>query len=243
MLLTRHWCLQTRSGNTFSPWAPGTMPRTIMPLDAASFDFESLVMDAVAKESDLDDDDTEGYNLDPATPPVLSPHLSQLPPWSPFSSPTPLSPVPDEFIQLPQSGPSSASAPVPSLPLGTLSTPIVPAQPQFPRAPREGPKYTHGSTEDIRRKKRGKAKRAVKRLQEQRAAPYGLYVVKPALLNRHARPATAVTTGFDTTKLGATKNGWTGTRDQGGYKRVFTLDEMVGEKSIFKFRLERWGGV
>jgi hypothetical protein len=114
-------------------------------------------------------------------------------------------------------------------------------QPSTP-PPREAPKYTRGSAEDIRRKNRGKSKRAIKRLEEKRAAPYGLYVAKPSVINRHVRPATAIKTALNTAKLRATKNGWTGARDQGGYKRVFTLGEMVGEASIFKFRLERWDG-
>ncbi|KIM90629.1 hypothetical protein PILCRDRAFT_1890 [Piloderma croceum F 1598] len=228
---------KTRSGNTFSPWAPGTTERAvIMPLDPTKFDFDHLVQDAVTKEMELDDDDTEGYSLDPATLPDSSPCSPQLPPWSPFSSPMPLSPVPDEPSQ---SGPSNAPASIPSLPPGALSTPMVLDQASTP-PPCEAPKYMRGSAEDILRKNRGKLKRAIKRLKEKRAAPYGLYVAKPSVLNRHVWPATAIKTAPNTTKLRATKNGWTGARDQGGYKCVFTLGEMVGEASIFKFRLERW---
>jgi hypothetical protein len=212
-----------------------------MPLNPIDFDFDHLVKDAVAKEKELDDDDTEGYSLDPATLPNSSPCSPQLPPWSPFSSPTPLSPIPDELTQPSQPGPSNALASIPSLPPNTLSTPIIPHKPSAP-PPRKPLKHTHGSVEDIRRKNRGKSKRAIKRLEEKRAAPYGLYAVKPNALNRHVRSATAIKTTLNPRKLGATKSGWTGTRDQGGYKRVFTLDEMVGETSIFKFKLERWDG-
>ena len=210
-----------------------------MPLDPINFDFDHLVQNAVTKEMELDDDETEGYLLDPATLPDPSPCSPQLPPWSPFSSPTPLSPLPDESMQSSESGPSDVPTSIPSLPPGTLSTPIVSGQP-FTPPPREAPKYMRNSAEDIRRKNRGKFKRAIKRLEEKHAAPFGLYVAKPSALNHHVRPATAIKTALNTAKLRATKNGWTGARDKGGYKQVFTLDEMVGEASIFKFRLQRW---
>ena len=240
-LLTCYLGLQTRSGGKFSPWAPGMTERVIIPLNLVDFDFDQLVMDAVAKEEELDDDDTEGYGIDPATSAESSARSPQLPPWSPFSSPTPLSPISDELMEPPQSGPSDVHAPIPSLPPGTLSTLTIGENFCAP-PPCEAPKYTHGSVEDNRRKNRGKLKRAIKRLEEKRAVPYGDYAVKPSVLNRRVRPATAIKTALNTGKLGATKNGWTGARDKGGYKRVFTLDEMVGENSIFKFRLERWNG-
>jgi hypothetical protein len=73
-----------------------------------------------------------------------------------------------------------------------------------------------------------KPKRAIKHLEEKHAAPYGLYAAKLSVLNCHVWPANAIKTALNTRKLGTTKNGWTGTRDKGGYKHVFTLDEMVG---------------
>jgi hypothetical protein len=108
--------------------------------------------------------------------------------------------------------------------------------------PRNEPKIPHGSAEDILCKKRDKAKRAVQRLQEKCAAPYGSYAVKPRVLNCHVRPATAVKTKLEAWKLKHTKNGWTDARDQGGYRQVFTLDETVGENSRFKFGLDHWDG-
>jgi hypothetical protein len=77
---------------------------------------------------------------------------------------------------------------------------------------------------------------------EKLAAPHGDYAAKPKLVNRHVRPATPIATAVDAQRLKRTKMAWTGARDIGGYGRVFTLDEMVGENSHFKFKLERWDG-
>lgn len=228
--ITRRFRLQTRSGSSFSPWAMGNTQRTINPLCPADFDFGQLVLNAVAVERELDDDDTEGYSLDPVT--------------TPFSSPTPLSPIPDELLQSPCRsavlGTTCPASPEP-LPHGTMSVPLLTSGVKAKPPPRGAPKYPRGSAEDALRKKRGKAKRAMQRLKEKRAAPLGHYAIKPAVIKHHVRPAAAIATKLNTMKLQHTKNGWTGARDKGGFKRIFTLDEMVGENS-FGFRLERWDG-
>jgi hypothetical protein len=263
--ITRRFRLQTRSGSSFSPWAMGNTQRTINPLCPADFDFGQLVLNAVAVERELDDDDTEGYSLDPVTTPFSSPTpLSPIPDellerelddevteaysldpvTTPFSSPTPLSPIPDELLQSPCRsavlGTTCPASPEP-LPHGTMSVPLLTSGVKAKPPPRGAPKYPRGSAEDALRKKRGKAKRAMQRLKEKRAAPLGHYAIKPAVIKHHVRPAAAIATKLNTTKLQHTKNGWTGARDKGGFKRIFTLDEMVGENS-FGFRLERWDG-
>ena len=195
------------------------MKDVIVPL-AADFDFEHLVHEAIIRESELDDDDTEGCVFEAITMPSL---------LYPLPLPPPL-PVDAPALQ-PQSGPSHTLANTalrPSLSPEALT--------------HEVPKYTHGSVENSLCKKRGHAKRAMQRMEQKRAVPFGEYAVKPSVLNRHVRPAAAIQSELKTKKLKHTKNAWTGARDKGGYKRVFTLDEMVGEGSIFNFRLERWDG-
>jgi hypothetical protein len=212
----------------FSPWAPGATKRAIVPALSLDFDFDDLVRKAVIKERELDDDDAEGAALNAATeflPPldavnvlISQPRSVPIPPTSMYAIPPPTAP---------------------SAPLASHHTPLN----TQPLPPQHGaPKYRHGSTEDILRKKRGKAKRAMQRLEAKKSAPHGFYAVKPAVLNRHIRPATAITTKLDAQRLKCTKNGWTGARDKGGHGRIFALDEMVGEGSRFKFRLERWDG-
>ena len=195
------------------------MKDVIVPL-AADFDFEHLVHEAIIRESELDDDDTEGCVFEAITMPSLLYPLP-LPPPLPVDAPA----------SQPQSGPSHTLANTalrPSLSPEALT--------------HEAPKYTYGSVENSLRKKRGHAKRAMQRMEQKRAAPFGEYAVKPSVLNRHVRPAAAIQSELKTKKLKHTKNAWTGARDKGGYKRVFTLDEMVGEGSIFNFQLERWDG-
>ena len=102
-------------------------------------------------------------------------------------------------------------------------------------------KHAKGSNEDSRRKGRANAKRAAVRLATKRAAPYGDYMVKPRIINKHVRPATAVDVKFDAMKLRHTKAGYTGGHLKSG-RRIYRLDELVGDSSIFKFRLETWDG-
>jgi hypothetical protein len=174
--------------------------RTIVPVASDDFDFGHLMREAVLREIELEDDNTEGCELDPVALPACS-----LCPSIALDSLT-----------------SDAHQP-------QLFTPDVP---KFPR----------GSVEGALRKKRGHAKRAVQRMEQKRTTSYGDYSVKPVMLNRHVRPATAFQSQLKTKKLKHTKDAWTGARDKGGYKWVFTLDEMVGENSIFDFQLERWDG-
>jgi hypothetical protein len=228
-------CLhQTRSGNEFSPWAPGAVARTIAPA-SGDFNFDHLLYEAVVREIETDSDDSEGYPFDPAV--------------TPFSSPRALSPVPDYLSHWPVPGSSALDnglqpsppplsldpTPLPDPTAGPLKSPKL-------SQPREKSKYRHGSVEDIRRKKRANAKRAVKRLEHKRAAPYGDYSVKPHAINKYVRSATAIDAKLDAIKLRHTKQAYTGGRLRSNPRRVYRLDELVGEDSLFKFKLEPWDG-
>jgi hypothetical protein len=78
--------------------------------------------------------------------------------------------------------------------------------------------------------------------QEKIVAPHGYYAVKPHLVNRHVRPAAAIITALNAELLERTKTAWTGTKDRGGHRRVFGLDDLVGEDPQFRFELEKWDG-
>jgi hypothetical protein len=204
-----------------------------------NFDFEELLYEAVARESEnLDGDDTEGYPFEPVT--------------TEFSSPVPVSSVPEVHLDGSTPGPSMPDNTLPLSPplllLGpTQSRPSspFPASSSVTKAsnPQPGKKRKHakGSKEDIRRKEHANAKRAVARLTTKRAAPYGDYMVKPRVINKYVRPATAVDVKFDAMKLRHTKTGYTGGHLKSG-RRIYRLDELVGDGSIFKFRLETWDG-
>jgi hypothetical protein len=126
-------------------WVPGVVHQVILPASLIEFDFNSLVFDAIVRETELDDDDTEGHGLRPAR--------------SAFSLPTPLSPVSDNGIQ---SGPPPSQishlASPPPLPLNTLSTPIINLTPPSPSLhssrPHDVPISPGAASEGNRRKKR-----------------------------------------------------------------------------------------
>lgn len=188
---------------------------------AADFDFAHLVREAITRENELDDDDTEGCALEAITMPSSS-----------RSQPVPPLLTVDALAPQPQLGPLCTA----------VNSPASQPSPSRESLTHEVPKYTRGSVENSLRKKRGHMKRAVQRMAQKRAAPFGDYAVKPAVLNRHVRPAAAIQSELKTRKLKHTKNAWTGARDKGGHRHVFTLGEMVGESSVFNFRLERWDG-
>lgn len=233
MVLTRSLWLKTRSGGEFSPWAAAA--RTIAPAD--DVDFEQLLHQAVVREAEADNDDSEGYPFNPVV--------------TPFSSPGPLSPVPDYLSNWLAPRPSNSDGTtLASPPLLSLDSPLLPPPPLCLDAapsssskqsqPSEKPKYRPGSAEDIRRKKRANARQAVKRLEAKQAEPYGDYAVKPRIINKYVRSSTAVGVKFDATKLRHTKHAYTGSRPDTHSKRIYSLDELVGDNSRFKFRLERW---
>jgi hypothetical protein len=218
--------------------------RTIKPAPECDFDFEQLLYEAVVREGiDLDGDDTEGYPFDPIAPSEGT-HFDRddreglpLDPMVPtLSSPSPLLPPPSKPTNPTNSAsllpPSLSQDPSPSL----TSTPIPPTH-----APKK-PKSTPGSADDIRRKKRANSKRAMRRLEEKRAASYGDYVVKPQVINKYIRPAVAIDVKLDALKLRHTKSAYTGGWLKSAARRLYTLDELVGEGSKFKFKLEKWDG-
>jgi len=118
----------------------------------------------------------------------------------------------------------------------------LPSTPTSSAQAHKTPKCTPGSADDIRRKGRGNQKRAMRRLEEKRAAPYGDYIVKPRVINKYIRPAIAVDVKLDALKLRHTKSAYTGGRLKSAARRVYSLDELVGEDSKFKFKLEKWDG-
>lgn len=178
---------------------------------------------AIHREGALDDDFTEGYAVEPA--------------FTPFSSPTPLSPVSDA---------AAPSSPIPN-DLTQLPTPLPAGEPSLqplpPASPSQYPKDPGRGIERARKKDRAKALRTLKRELSKRSNGFGDYAVKPRVLHRHVRPAIALPTRLKSGNLRHTKNAYTGGRDKGGHGRVFTLEELVGPGSKFQFTLEKWDGL
>jgi hypothetical protein len=191
VILTRRFNPQTRSGNEFSPWAPGTSVRGVIVPLAANFDFGHLIREAIIRESELDDDDTEGCALEAITMPSSSCSLP-IPP--PLTADAPTSQPQPGPSRTPANAPASppfltadapASQPQPGPSCTPANAPASQPSPSLESLTHGVPKYACGSVENSLRKKRGHTKRAMQRMEQKRAAPFSDYAVKPSVLNRH----------------------------------------------------------
>lgn len=187
--------IQTRSGQTFSPWVG-----EVIRIDK-EVNLTALVSEAVIRESLTDAGDDVPKYCD-----VLN--------YSP-----PPSPLPANTLSLPNAEPEPASVPETHCVANTGAQ----------------------STEKLRRKMQGKKKRALRRAMEKDAAEHGAYSIKPALVNKHIRTAKNISTSLNASKLRHTNTAYGGIAGESGGK-VHRLEELVGEGSRFKFKLQRWDG-
>ena len=98
-----------------------------------------------------------------------------------------------------------------------------------------------GTIEQQRRKAKSKEKRSKQRRAQ--ASPFVIsHKLKPTLLRTHGVNAQPITTELVTKDLPHTHGAYTGGRDPSVSRRVFTLDELVGEQSTFGFDLIAWDG-
>ena len=79
-------------------------------------------------------------------------------------------------------------------------------------------------------------------LQRAKAAANLSHGTKARTINKYIRPSTACSVEFDARNLKHTQFGWTGGRDLISHQRIFSLEEMVGPQSRFKFTLQHWDG-
>jgi ribosomal protein L44E len=93
------------------------------------------------------------------------------------------------------------------------------------------------------RKLKSKQKRQMKRQQERSSRSFGDYTVRPSTTKKHVKEANKVTAqlDLDVDAVSVTKIGYT-TVNADGYNRTFTLEEIVGSDSVFKFTLHHWDG-
>jgi hypothetical protein len=79
--------------------------------------------------------------------------------------------------------------------------------------------------------------------QRKDTAPYGDFVVKPRLVNKHIKkPEKSIHTGLNAMDMPHASTGYLGKWDSGGTKRVFQLEELVGKDSQYGFELQKWDG-
>jgi hypothetical protein len=185
------------------------------PAANADFDFDSLLQHAIDAE-DGNGDDLEGYEIEPVVP---------VPDCLPLASSTgPPTPVPPILPHIPPPTPSS-STPAPT-----------------PARSRHAPPKP-GTNELAYRKAKGKAREKLKAKQRRDAAPYGDFVVKPRLVNKHIKkPDKSIRTRLNAMDMPHASTAYLGKRDSGGAKRTFRLEELVGEGSRYGFELRKWNG-
>jgi hypothetical protein len=83
----------------------------------------------------------------------------------------------------------------------------------------------------------------MKRQQERSSRSFGDYTVRPSTTKKHIKEVNKVTADLDldVKAIPVSKIGYTAVNSE-GYGRTFTLEEMVGSDSEFKFTLLPWDG-
>jgi hypothetical protein len=100
-----------------------------------------------------------------------------------------------------------------------------------------------GTTEMAYRKAKGKAQEKLKAQQRKQAAPYGGFNVLPSQVAKHIKKSgEPIQTSLDANDMPHASTGYLGLRNSGGPKRVFGLDELVGDNSAYGFELRKWDG-
>jgi len=93
------------------------------------------------------------------------------------------------------------------------------------------------------RKAKGKAHEKLKAQRQREAAPYGSFAVKPHQVNKYVRePGSPIQTSLDAHDMPHASTSYVGAWDSEGSKRVFELDELVGNDLIYRFELRKWDG-
>jgi hypothetical protein len=122
-----------------------------------------------------------------------------------------------------------------SAPRGTTST----SAGQFDKVGSEGKKY--GSN-----KKRGHAKRKRDRAEQRKEREAGVqsYEVRPASRKKHVHGSKAADAQLELADIPISAPGYVGLRDTQELKdrTAYRLDDLVGENSRFKFKLQKWDG-
>lgn len=157
---------------------------------------------------------------------------------SPLTSPEPTPP------------PSPQITPVPSLPNPasdgldaehfSSSTRALPLPIDHPPPPMKD--LLTPSSKIKNRKAAKKAASHAQRSKRRAAAEFRNYVVRVKVANRYVNLTDSIRCGMDTQAAPVQSTGFTARDDGTRPQKEHCLDEMVGETSRFKFRLEKWDG-
>lgn len=214
---------QTRSGAPFSPWE---MSKAIAS-SIKDFAFDKLLMRAIVAEKENDGEGTEGGPSDGTGFEAVQ---------DPSVSSTAL--------------PRTSSPRAPTLPPPSTSIPPTGTKRRFDSISNSEPP-SDDDTSSRKLKKKSKSKIEYKKLAfkkrraaDRQGAKDDIEVkVRPSLQERHTASSTPVSVpSFNLDAKTAAKTGYVGIRDSKASKRVYKLDEVVGEGSKFKFNLLEWDG-
>ena len=192
------------------------------------FDFESAMASSIEREElfgYLDSGEIGSGGLFSDSP-LTTPE--PMPPPSPTlddhnSTPEPFTP---HFILDPQPAPGeTASTFAGRLPMGEV----------------EGTGKKYGSN---KRRSHAKQKRERAEQRKEREATVGPYEVWPATCQKDIHNSKAVDTALDLAGVPISAPGYIGLRDTEELKdkAAYKLDDLVGESSCFKFKLQKWDG-
>jgi hypothetical protein len=92
-------------------------------------------------------------------------------------------------------------------------------------------------------KAKGKRHEKLKVQHQREEAPYGSFAVKPHQVNKYVKEAgNLIQTPLDAHNMPHTSTSYLGIQDSGGLKKVFGLDELVGDDLSYDFELRKWDG-
>lgn len=200
----------------------------------AAFDFEGLLRGAYARQDDalagtsvsgggdaLGPDDIVDNAIDFPTD-----HTSQ--PLDPASLPPAVDLAPPR---------TNASAPGPP---GALDVAAAEGQHDGTTAPTHGPET---SARRLYRKKKEKGRKSAKNALLRTSSSQGPLLCNPTAVARNLKDLLTHQTGFKTSSMPHTAPGYQGRNAKGAVKKVYSLEELVGEGSKFGFDLKRWDGM
>lgn len=252
---------QLRSGKEFSPFASFSAG------PGAAFDFEGLLQCACARQDDAlagigaaDGDDAPDRDdaVDDAVDFPADGAAHRLDPATTILPNAQLNAAQDalEGAMHGAPGPPAALAPPPpsaqtnALERATHSASEPPStlrDAPAGQSPRGSPSASTAgaavSARKLYRKNKERARKTAKKTLLRGSSGQGALLCNPTAVARNLKGLLTHPTGFKTASMPHTAPGYQGQRTKGAVKRVYALEELIGEGSKFGFDLKQWDGM
>lgn len=221
--------LQTRSGQTFSPWGGAC----VSPANP-NFNLQRLLLDGIRRQHALSEAEEEHkpFGLSPLSSPEPSPCTS--PKRSSENLPTIVPSTAPDSLSHPQPPPPNLP-PGQSQKRGTAHYPTA----RHPTMTADAPQSRKTQKRKLRSKAVSHANRLQKRQRVHELAPLG--GSQGRATKKHAAPSFPIKTAFESTDIPIVKTGYVALT-QPKIAKAYTLEELVGEGSRLSFKLIRWDG-